>query len=144
MFKQWPVWISRNRSIRRSAIKVWRVLLRVQRATFAKAVLVVHGRDGRILVLRAPSGKLQLPVIHLDGWLPIPSQVETWLERLSQPTTASLVAIEGTPAKGGVTFLYAAMVDLAVAKTDEQIWLEPDIAASGLDGYDKRLLIRCS
>ena len=92
----------------------------------------------------APSGKLQLPVIHLDGWLPIPSQVETWLERLSQPTTASLVAIEGTPGKGGVTFLYAAMVDLAVAKTDELIWLEPDIAASGLDGYDKRLLIRCS
>lgn len=56
----------------------------------------------------------------------------------------SLVAIEGTPGKGGVTFLYAAMVELAVAKTDELIWLKPDIAASGLHGYDKRLLIRCS
>ena len=67
-----------------------------------------------------------------------------WLERLSQPTTAALVAIEGTPGKGGVTFLYAAMVELAVAKTDELIWLKPDIAASGLHGYDKRLLIRCS
>ena len=56
----------------------------------------------------------------------------------------SLVAIEGTPGKGGVTFLYAAMVEFAVAKTDELIWLKPDIAASGLHGYDKRLLIRCS
>ena len=70
MFEQWPSWIARNARVRRTAIKLWRVLLRMQRATFAKAVLVVHGPDDRIL-LRSPAGTLELPVKHLDGWVPI-------------------------------------------------------------------------
>lgn len=82
---------------------------------------------------------------HTSRWLASDSKPSRNLARaVVAPTTASLVAIEGTPGKGGVTFLYAAMVELAVAKTDELIWLKPDIAASGLHGYDKRLLIRCS
>ena len=32
MFAQWPSWLSKSPSVRRAAIKLWRVLLRVQRA----------------------------------------------------------------------------------------------------------------
>jgi hypothetical protein len=80
LFSERPVWIARNPALRRTAVKVWRGLLRMQRATFANAVLVVRKSDGRVLVVSAPSGELRLPAIPLDAWLPIPTQVEEWLE----------------------------------------------------------------
>jgi hypothetical protein len=144
MLSEWPGWISRYPAVRRPAIKLWRVLLRVQRATFANAVLVVRKSDGRVLVLPSSSGNLRLPVKQLHAWGPIPTQVEEWLEQLlHQRSTPSLVAIDGTPGQKGVTFLYAAILEAPMEKGDA-LWLEPDVAASGLGGNDSRLLLFCA
>src|ERR1700687_4837217 len=103
MFAQW---VSRSPSVRRPAIKLWRVLLRVQRATFANAVLVGRNRDGRVLALPSPAGGLRLPEKQLDAWIPIPTQVEACLEELlHESSPPSLVAVDGTPGREGVTFL---------------------------------------
>lgn len=146
MLSEWPGWISRYPAVRRPAIKLWRVLLRVQRATFANAVLVVRKGDGRVLVLPSPSGNLGLPAKGLHAWAPIPTQVEEWLEQLlRQRSTPSLVAIDGTPGQKGVTFLYvyAAILEAAMERGDA-LWLEPDVAASALGGNDSRLLLLCA
>lgn len=138
MLSEWLGWISRYPVVRRPAIKLWRVLLRVQRATFANAVLVVRKGNGRVLVLPSPSGNLGLPAKEFHAWAPITTQVEEWLEQLlRQRSTPSLVAIDGTPGQKGVTFLYAAILEAAMQSGD-QLWLEPDVAASGLGGNDKR------
>jgi hypothetical protein len=140
LFSERPVWIARNPALRRAAIHAWRKLLRMQRATFANAILVVRNKDGRILVVRSPSGELRLPARPLDAWLPITTQVEDWLdEMLQQRSTPSLVAIDGTPSREGVTFLYSAPLE-AVVGGDNELWLEPDVAAAALGGNDKRLL----
>jgi hypothetical protein len=116
----------------------------MQRATFAKAVLVVGDSDGRVLVVRAPSGELRLPAIALDAWLPIPTQVDELLEQvLHQRSVPSLVAIDGTPGREGVTFLYAATLE-ALSERGDELWLEPDVAAAALGGNDKRLLLLCA
>jgi len=142
---EWSSWLSRSPSVRRPVIKLWRVLLRVQRATFAHAVLVVRRRDGPVLVWLSPCGRLRLPVKQLDAWIPITTQVEEWLKRLSpQSSVPVLVAVDGTPGREGVTFLYAANVDPGRAQGGEEVWLEPDIAASRLDGNDGRLLLLCT
>ena len=144
LFSERPVWIARNPALRRTAVKTWRGLLRMQRATFAKAVLVVGDSDGRVLVVRAPSGELLLPAIPLDAWLPIPTQVEELLEQvLQQRPTPSLVAVDGTPGREGVTFLYAATLE-APSEIEDQLWLEPDVAAAALGGNDNRLLLLCA
>jgi hypothetical protein len=144
LFSERPVWISRHPALRRTAVKVWRGLLRMQRATFANAVLVVRNRDGRILVIPGPSGELQLPAIPLDAWLPIPTQVEEWLEqRLHRRPTPSLVATDGMPGPEGVTFLYAATLEAPSERGDE-LWLEPDVSAAALGGNDNRLLLLCA
>ena len=145
MFEQWPSWIARNPTIRRTAIKLWRVLLRMQRATLAKAVLVVRGRDGRILVLRFPAGTLELPVTQIDAWVPITTQIEAWLEHsLQQSSSPSLVAVDGTPGREGVTFLYAARLQCAPPESEGALWLEPDVATSRLDKNGSRLLALCA
>jgi len=142
MFEQWPSLIARNRSVRRTAIKLWRLTLRMQRATFANAVLVIRNRHGRILFVRSPSGELRLPAKVLDAWLPIATQVEHWLEEmLQQPPTPSLVTIDGTPSRRGVTFLYAAATEVSVEDGDG-LWLEP--AAANLGSNDNRLLLLCA
>jgi hypothetical protein len=145
MFAEWPSWLSRSPSIRRRVIKLWRVLLRMQRACLANAVLVLRRRDGRVLVLPSPSGGLRLPVKQLDAWIPIAAQVEEWLgELLQEKSKPSLVAIDGTPAEE-VTFIYVATADASQsAKTDDQLWLDTDVAASSLRDEDGRLLRLCT
>jgi hypothetical protein len=145
MFEQWPSLIARNPTVRRTAIKLWRVLLRMQRATLAKAVLVVRERDGRIFVLRSPSGALELPVTPIDAWVPITTQIEAWLARLLQQSASpSLVAVDGTPGREGVTFLYAARLQCTPPESEGALWLEPDVAALGLDQNGSRLLALCT
>jgi hypothetical protein len=144
MFAEWPSWLSRSPSIRRRVIKLWRVLLRMQRASLANAVLVLRRRDGRVLVLPSPSGGLRLPVKQLDAWIPIAAQVEEWLgELLQEKSKPSLVAIDGTPAEE-VTFIYVATAASPSAKTGDQLWLDTDVAASSLGNEDGRLLRLCT
>jgi hypothetical protein len=143
MFEQWPSWIARNRVVRRTAIRVWRVFLRVQRAFLANAVLVVRNSQGRVLLVPAPSGGLQLPTREMNGWLAVGTQVNEWLVQLSPLRAhASLVAVDGTP-KSGVIFLYEAVLKTESAGADK-IWVEPDSAVSILNGNDRRLLHRCT
>ena len=145
MFAQWPSWLSRSPSVRRHVIRLWRVLLRAQRATVANAVLVVRRRDGHILASASPSGELRLPDKQLDAWIPITTQVEEWLDQLLQQRPApALVAVDGTPGPKGVTFLYAATTDSPVARGRDEVWLEPDMAASDLSSEHSRLLLLCT
>jgi hypothetical protein len=144
MFAEWPSCLSRSPFIRRRVIKLWRVLLRVQRASLANAVLVLRRRDGHILVLPSPSGGLRLPVKQLDAWIPIATQVEAWLgQLLEEKSTPSLVAIDGTPAEG-VTFVYVATAASPSVKTGDQLWLDTDVAGSSLRDVDGRLLRLCT
>ena len=142
MFEQWPSWIARNRVVRRTAIRVWRVFLRIQRACLANAVLVVRTGEGRVLLVAASSGGLQLPTREMNGWLAIGTQVSEWLAQLSPLSAhASLVAVDGTP-KSGVIFLYEAMLEAELA--EGAAWVEPHNAASLLDRSHRRLLRRCT
>ena len=127
MFSQWPSWLSRSPRIRRVAIKVWRVFLRVQRATLAKAVLVVvRTQDSRVLTITSSSGELRLPTKELDGWRAVTTQVEEWLTHLHPESSRSrLLAIEGTPSRPGVTFVYSAEVVTAPSRKDA-VWLDAD------------------
>lgn len=144
MFAQAPSWLARSPSVRRPVIKLWRVLLRLQRATVAHAVLVVRRRDGHVFTLALPSGELRLPKRQLDAWVPITTQVEDWLHGLlQQTTTTSLVAIDGSPGGDGVTFLYTAMIEAARPRRGGECWLEPAVAASSLSEKEGRLLHLC-
>jgi hypothetical protein len=139
LFSERPAWIAWNPALRHAAVQFWRGLLRVQRATLAEAVLVVSDKDGRVLVRRAPSGELRLPSKPLDALLPITTQVEEWLGAMLQHrSTPALVAIEGTPSREGVTFLYAVTLD-APAGTGNELWLEP--RAINFGPKDHRLLL---
>ena len=140
LFTERPAWIARNPALRRTAVKTWRRLLRMQRATFADAVLVVRS-DGRVLVVQEAAGKLRLPAKPLDAWLPITTQVEELLEEVThQRSPLSLVAIDGTPSSEGLTFVYAATLE-APPKQGDELWLEPDVAAAALGSNDNRLLL---
>ncbi|MGO8840606.1 MAG: hypothetical protein ACLQF1_05545 [Methyloceanibacter sp.] len=125
-------------------IRYWRMLLRLRRATLARAVLVVRKLDGRVLALPSPFGQLQLPEKQLDAWIPITTQVEEWSDRLLQEnSTPSLVAVDGTPGPDGVTFLFSAIISSALAKGGDEVWLDPDVAALTLGGKYNRLLRLC-
>jgi hypothetical protein len=141
MFSQWPSWLSRSPRIRRTAIKSWRILLRVQRATLARAVLVVHRQDGRVLALSSSTGELRLPTKELDGWRAVTNQVEEMLESLlPQTATPKLKAILGVPGREGITVLYTVPYPQAPDLAN-RIWLDPDIASFRLAGGDRRLLL---
>jgi hypothetical protein len=140
LFEQWPNWLARNRFLRRTAIKLWRMTLRVQRATPARAVVVLREGAGRILVTPSASGKLELPVIQLNAWTPITNQVQAWLEGL-QYSALALLAVDGTPGEEGVTFVYVATLDAAAAATGEDLWLAPDEAAYLLADKDRQRLL---
>jgi len=148
MFSQWPSWLSRSPRVRRAVIKIWRAFLRVQRATLANAVLVVRRQDDRVLAFTAEeSGEVRLPSIELDGWRPVGTQVQEWINQLlQQPSTPQLQAtpqlraIDGTPGRKGVTFLYSA----DVAGSPQEVgctWLEAELAPSALSVRDRRLLL---
>jgi hypothetical protein len=145
MFARWPGFVLQSPSLRRTLIRLWRMLLRAQRATVAYAVLVVREQDGRVLAVPSPTGQLRLPETQLDPWLPITTQVEALVaELLLQISTPSLVALDGTPGPDGVTFLYAATTKSASARSSDGVWLGPDVAASRLGSKDRRLLELCS
>jgi hypothetical protein len=144
MFARWPGFVLQSPSLRRTLIRLWRMMLRAQRATVAHAVLVVREQDGRVLAVPSPTGQLRLPETELDAWLPITTQVEALMgELLLQIATPSLVAVDGTPGRGGVTFLYAATTESASARSSGGVWLGPDLAASGLGNKDRRLVRLC-
>jgi hypothetical protein len=97
MFNQWPSWLSHSPRVRRTVIRLWRVLLRVQRATLANAVVVIRRQDGRLLTVASTSGELKLPTKELDGWRAVTTQVDEWLEELQPSRTPKLEAIDGRP-----------------------------------------------
>ena len=142
MFDDWSDWLFRSRFRRRTIIKSWRVLLRMQRATLAYAVLIVHNKgDGSILAFPSTSGAVELPRKELDGRRPIGAQVEEWLDQiLRQASQAKLQAIDGTPGRKGVTFLYSADID-AIPPGDDCMWLDAKLAPSALSVGDRRLLL---
>ena len=135
-------WLPRSPAARRAAIKLWRIFLRLHRATLAKAVVVARRSDGRVLVVTSPSGEFQLPARQLDPWVAIPAQVDELLKQtLQQTSTASLVAVDGTPGREGVTFIYSASVGSGHHETER--WLDPSVTVSGLSDGDLRLLSLC-
>jgi hypothetical protein len=141
MFSQWPSWLSQSPRIRRIAIKTWRLFLRVQRATLAKAVLVVQRQDGRVLALSSSTGELRLPTKELDGWRAVTTQVEELLESLlRQSATPKLKAILGAPGREGITLLYILPYPHAPDLAN-RIWLHPDVASLPLTAGDRRLLL---
>ena len=113
----------------------------MQRATLASAVLVVRGSDGNLLAFPSSSGALGLPRKELDGRRPIGAQVEEWLDQiLRQASKPKLQAIDGTPGRKGVTFLYSADVDASPPLADG-MWLDADLAPSAFSAADRRLLL---
>ena len=141
MFEQAPEWISRSPRIRKVITKIWRVFLRVQRSTLAQAVLVARRQDGCVLTVAIPPGELRLPYVELDGWEPVGTQVQTWVsEMLRHPAKLNLAAIEGTPGRKGVTFLYSAEVRGLPSKIG-YTWLEAELATSALPVDDRHLLL---
>lgn len=141
IFDDWSGWFFRSPFRRRIIIRSWRVLLRVQRATLASAVLVVRRPDGSLLAFPSSSGRLGLPRKELDGWRPIGAQVEEWLDQiLRQASKPKLQAIDGTPGRKGVTFLYSADVDASPPDAG-CVWLDADLAPSALSVADRRLLL---
>ena len=139
MLEKWSNWVFRSPFRRRSLIKAWRAVLRVQRSTLADAVLVALRQDGRVLALPSASGQLALPRMELDGRQVVPSQVEEWLtDLLRERQTPKLVSIEGTPGRGGVTFLFKADISASQEQTDG-IWIDDDAAAM-LDPSDRKRL----
>ena len=135
-------WLFRWPFIRRVVFKLWRLQLRIERATLATAVVVVRSDDGHVLVVSDPSGMFQLPSTSLDGWITITHQVEDWLKELLQrAATASLVSVAGTC--GDVTFLYRAEIDTGPVMHQAARWLSPDIAAVSLTNEHARLFSLC-
>ena len=140
MFEQASEWISRSPRIRKMIIKIWRIFLRVQRATLANAVLVVRRTDDRVLAVNSSSG-FGLPSLELNGWRPVGTQVQEWVDRISgQPSEPKLRAIDGTPCREGVRFLYSAHIDGA-SPGEGYTWLEAELAPSALSERDRHLLL---
>jgi hypothetical protein len=141
MFEQAPEWVSRSPRIRKIIIKIWRIFLRVQRATVAKAVLVARRQDDCVLAVATPSGELRLPCLELDGWKSVGTQVQKWADKvLQQPSKLKLQAIDGTPGRKGVTFLYSAEAPGTLPETGDT-WLEAELAPSALAEGDRHLLL---
>ena len=135
-------WLFSSRFRRRTLIKAWRVFSRVQRATLANAVLVVRRQNGCVLALPSLSGEPRLPLKKLDGWKAVTTQVEEWLEQLLlQRQIPKLVAIDGTPGRKGVTFIYCAEAGASSADHAGGVWLDPEIALHTLPSGDRRLLV---
>jgi hypothetical protein len=141
MFEQAPEWISRSPHIRKVIVKIWRALLRVQRSTLAHAVVVARRPDDRVLAVTSPSGELRLPSLELDGWEPVGTQVQDWVNgMLPRPRALKLQLIDGTPGREGVTFLYSVEVREPTEAADNT-WLEAELAPSALSEEDRRLLM---
>jgi len=141
----WPTLLSRSPSVRRTVIKFWRILLRVQRATLARAVLVINGDGGRVLVHALPSQRLELPRRELSSWVPIETQVDAWLAQLRcEKSSPTFVSVEGTSSVEGVTFLYTATLGTDHSTKPGELWLDYDTAKVALGAADRRLLDLCA
>jgi hypothetical protein len=142
MFEQAPEWISRSPLIRKVVVKTWRAFLRVQRSTLAQAVLVARRQDGCVLAVAISSGELRLPYVELHGWAPVGTQVQAWADgMLRHPAKLKLAAIEGTPGREGVTFLYSAELEDWSGKIGDT-WLEAKLASFALQVDDRRRLLK--
>ena len=140
MFEKAPEWISRSPRIRKLIVRIWRTFLRVQRATLGQAVLVARRPDGCVLAVEGPSGELTLPYLELDGWAPVGTQVQTWVEHmLRQSDELKLQRVDGTPGRRGVTFLYLRELRKRSWEPGHR-WLEAELAPSTLSEDDCRLL----
>jgi hypothetical protein len=140
-----PPWLSRSPRVRRTAINLWRILLRVQRATLAQAVLIIYGDDGRVLVHALTSGRLELPRRELSGWIPIETQVHTWLAQLPyEKSVPAFVSVEGTPGVAGVTFLYTTKLEGTPNAVSDDVWLDLEAANVALSASDRHLLSICA
>jgi len=127
---------------RRPLIGLWRKVERAHRATVTEAVLMVFNESDQLLVLASPAAPPRLPVIELQAREAITTQVEDHLFSLQQQRiTPTLVAIEGTP-QAGVVFLYHVEVK-AGAQTDNQLWVNANVAFACLGGEHGRLLRLC-
>ena len=76
MLSNLPEWLSQSPRTRRKVMTLWRALLRVERARLAFGILVLRGKDDRVLPSPEPLAAPKLPVKELDGWVPIPTQIE--------------------------------------------------------------------
>jgi hypothetical protein len=117
---------------------------RVERATFASAVLVIRRRsDDRVLALSSASGSPRLPRLNLDAWIPIQDQVEQWQSQLiADGARPSLVAVAGSPGPG-VIFLYGIETDADELPGMPAIWLSPEDICR-LDAAEEELLALCA
>ena len=135
-------WSAGFSAARRPLIRLWRKVERAQRATVTKAVLIVFNESDHLLVLSSPSEPPSLPVIELQAREAITTQVEDHVFSLQQQRiTPTLVAIEGTP-QAGVVFLYLVEIK-AGAQTDDQLWVNANVALACLGGEHGRLLRLC-
>lgn len=141
-------WGAKYPRLRRPFTVLFRQAWRAQRATLARAVLVIENqRDG--VLMHAANGTLALPVLSLDPWDAITPQVETWASALlNQRCRVKLVAVEGTPSSQGVIFLYRAKTEGApkkdMGKSTDQVWIDlRAVSSSGLDENDLRRLNLC-
>lgn len=144
IFTQWPSWLIRSPTLRRGLIKLRRALWRVERATFAEAILVAVGiEQDRVLAVRVPSG-VRLPCRQMDAWVPVATQIEVWItELLPSAPRPALVAVAGTPGRKGITFLYRVEIDESAAPPAGQLWLHRDAALSGLGDRERALAALC-
>jgi hypothetical protein len=124
-------------------IKLWRILLRVQRATFAEVVVVMRS-DGKVLLRRHPSGRLELPHQAVDAWIPIETQLDGWLTELRYEKSAPSLSVEGTPGVEGVTFLYTAEIEAAQAAKSGELWLDYEAARVALSAAERGFLGLCA
>jgi hypothetical protein len=145
MRSDWRETLSESPRIRRKVMKVWRALLRLERATLAYGILVLRRNDDRLLLLQSPTGESHLPFKELEGWSPIPDQIEDWLAELrpKEALKPKLVCVDGTPDHDGVCFVYTASIQDDTREGGE-LWLSPHEAASILGERERRLFQRCA
>lgn len=134
---------SRYPNLRRTLVRLWRGVWRIQRATPASAVILIRDSSGRVLVRRHQDA-VQLPAIALSAWDPVRAQVECVLKGLCRPPNASLIAIDGSIGPGGVTFLFGAIHTGGLHEGGGPpkgfVWLEPNAALHCLTEADRRFL----
>ena len=124
-------------------MKVWRVFLRLQRATLARAVLLARRSDGAVLALSTDSNELMLPTKNLNGWEVVTTQVEDLVDdAISQRQTPRLVAVLGTPSRSGVTFVFSAEIPASASGEVEGIWLQRPATHPLLRASDRELLLK--
>jgi hypothetical protein len=140
MFTEAPSWLARYPRIRKVVSKIWRAFLRVQRATLANAVLVARRPDDCVLAVNSSTG-FGLPTLELNGWKTVGKQVQEWVDRISrQPSAPKLRAVDGTPSREGITFLYSTHLEGPLSG-ENYTWLEAELAPSAFCERDRRLLL---